>query len=154
MKKPPRPTEKKRGKRADLEAWLARARPSEIGETEFDELRRALAPISESYMRRLLRDSGVILAPMVAGVRQASLDALETSLLALQREYDEGDALRRDRVRRIVIGAKDHARWAARAPARREQKTEMVLWMLTWLENPPLFAQWIKLRRARFVSEM
>ena len=22
-----------------------------------------------------------------------------------------------------------------------------VLWMLTWLENPPLFPQWVRLRR-------
>jgi hypothetical protein len=23
----------------------------------------------------------------------------------------------------------------------------MALWMLTWLENPPLFPQWVRLRR-------
>ena len=46
-----------------------------------------------------------------------------------------------------MIEAKDHARWAARNPEKRAEKQEMALWMLTWLENPPLFPQWVKLRR-------
>ena len=45
-----------------------------------------------------------------------------------------------------MIAAKDHARWAARNPERRAEKEEMVLWMLTWLENPPVFPQWAALR--------
>jgi hypothetical protein len=48
-----------------------------------------------------------------------------------------------------VITAKDHARWAAKkAETKRPEKEEMMLWMLTWLENPPLFPEWIRLRRA------
>jgi hypothetical protein len=46
-----------------------------------------------------------------------------------------------------VIEAKEHARWAARNPDKRTEKLEMALWMLTWLENPPLFPQWVRLRR-------
>jgi hypothetical protein len=55
--------------------------------------------------------------------------------------------LRQPTVRRAVITSKEHARLAARNPAKRAEKEEMILWMLTWLENPPLFAAWVRLRR-------
>jgi hypothetical protein len=147
MQKPPERTGKKRGKRAELLAWLERTQPVQIGESEFAELRQSLAPVSESYLRKLLRGSSAALAPMVAGVRQSNLDELEASLTALLDEYMQGDAARRTAVRRLVITAKDHARWAARREEKRSEKEEMLLWMMTWLENPPLFREWIKLRR-------
>ena len=34
------------------------------------------------------------------------------------------------------------------AAEKRAQKEEMVQWMLVWLENPAIFPQWVKLRRA------
>lgn len=153
MQKPPSRLEKRpgksRGKRAELAGWLERTRPARIGEAEFDELRRELAPVSESYLRRLLRDAAVELAPMVKGVRQADFDGLEASLLALLDEYEIGDTMRRTAVRRLVMTAKDHARWAARREEKRAEKEEMVLWMVTWLENPGVFREWVRLRRAR-----
>ncbi len=133
------------GKRAELAAWLDRRQPLLIGEADFDELFRSLAPISESYLRRLLRESSAALAPMVAGVRQGNFEELEASLLALLHEYEKSDAARRRAVRRLVIVAKDHARWAS---LKHREKEEMMLWMLTWLENPPVFPQWVNLRRA------
>jgi hypothetical protein len=129
-------------------AWIERARPREIGKPEWDDLQRLLAPISESYLRRLVRDSGVALAPLVEGVRQESLEALEASLIRLLDEYERGDRSRRGIVRSLVIAAKDHARWASRKEDKRAEKEEMILWMLTWLENPPLFPQWVRLRKA------
>jgi hypothetical protein len=139
-----RPT---RGKRTELARWLEERRPARIGETEFEALTRALAPVSESYLRKLVREAGVPLDPMVEGVRQGSFDELEASLLRLLEEYERGDPARRAAVRRVVISSKDHARLAARNPAKRAEKEEMVLWLLTWLENPPLFAAWVRLRR-------
>ena len=136
-----------RGKRADLLRWLERERPERIGQREWTRLHVDLAPVSGSYLRRLLRESGVPLAPLIEGVRQESLDALESSLLALLHEYEQGDAAARQATRSLVIEAKDHARWAARNPEKRVEKEEMALWMLTWLENPPLFPQWVGLRR-------
>lgn len=106
-----------------------------------------LGPVSGSYLRRLLRESGVPLAPLVEGVRQETFEALESSLLNLLKEYEGGDTAYRASIRRLVIEAKDHARWAARKSEKRAQKEEMALWMLTWLENPPLFPQWVRLRR-------
>jgi hypothetical protein len=136
-----------RGKRADLARWLERQRPARIGEREWAMLRVELDPISGSYLRRLLRESGVPLSPLVEGVRQESFDALESSLLNLLAEYESGDMAMRTTIRRLVIESKDHARWAARKSEKRGEKQEMALWMLTWLENPPLFPQCVKLRR-------
>jgi hypothetical protein len=146
---------KRPGKRAELSAWLLVGNELEgtgtrqIGEAEFEELRRALAPISESYLRRLLRESGAALSPMVEGVRQGNFDELEASLIRMLDQYEKADPKRRAAVRRLVIAAKDHARWASRRPEKRAEKEEMALWMLTWLENPPLFPDWVKLRRAQ-----
>ena len=139
--------ESSRGKRADLLRWLERVRPERIGEREWAMLHVELAPVSGSTLRRLLRESGVPLAPLVEGVRQENFDALESSLLNLLAEYERGDLAAKTSVRRLVIESKDHARWAARIPEKRSEKQEMALWMLTWLENPPLFPQWVRLRR-------
>ena len=131
---------KAKGKRAKLEAALAARGWSRVDEAEWTELQTALAPISENYLRRLLRESGVALSPMVAGVRQGSFEELEASLAALLSEYEGGDARRRAAVRRLVVTAKEHARWA--------KKGETTLWLTTWLENPGLFPEWVRLRKA------
>jgi hypothetical protein len=141
------PKAKARTKRADLQLWLERQRPARIGEMEWAMLHVDLAPISGSHLRRLLRESGVPLAPLVEGVRQENFEALESSLLSFLQEYERADVAARASLRRVVIEAKEHARWAARNPERRSEKQEMALWMLMWLENPPLFPQWVKLRR-------
>ena len=147
MKKQLGNTAKKRGKQAELADWIAGSQPAEITEAHFEELLARLAPISRNYLRKLLLDSGVPLSAMVEGVRQTSFDELENSLVRLLDEYERGGAEHRQRVRELVIAAKDHARWAGRNPDRREQKEEMAAWMLTWLENPPVFPQWARLRR-------
>ncbi|MEZ5354731.1 MAG: hypothetical protein R2762_19015 [Bryobacteraceae bacterium] len=118
-----------------------------------ERLRAALAPVSDSYLRQLLRDSGVELHPLVEGVRQHDFDNLERTLLALARLYLDA-AARGDRhtglaARRLVIEAKDHARLASRKHPEDETAQEKILWMLTWLENPPVFETWIRLRRGR-----
>src|SRR5215831_10663358 len=92
---PPKP----RGKRLELARWLEREHPEIIGEREWDDLRTLLAPVSESHLRHLLRDAGVPLEPLVEGVRQDSLDTLESSLLRLLDEYEAGDRDRRVLVR-------------------------------------------------------
>jgi len=144
---------KLKGKRAELQTWLDRARLGNeqsfrIGEVEFEAIRRALSPITENYLRKLLRESGVPLAPMVEGVRQGTFEELAESLTKLTIEYERRDPAARAAVRSLVITAKDHARWAAKDPAKRVAKEEMALWLLTWLENPPLFPEWVRLRVA------
>lgn len=139
-----------------LAEYLERNRPAVVADFEWNELLGRLAPISEAYLRRLLRSTGLPLAPLVEGVRQESFQELERTLLELGREYAgavrSGDTLRARACRRAVILAKDHARLAARAPktppARKAEKEEMVLWLLTWLENPEVFPVWARLRKA------
>ena len=142
-----------RGKKIELARWLDQNRPPEIGESEWVHIRAALAPVSDAYLRRLLRASGAHLHPLVEGVRQGSLDELEHSLRSLAEFYVLGDPGRRMKIRKLVITAKDHARLAARSKnatrEKREEKAEMILWLTTWLENPPLFPDWVRLRRAR-----
>lgn len=142
----------RKGKSAELTRWLDEHRPARIGEAEFASLRAALAPISESYLRKLVRECGVPLDALVEGVRQTTLDDLATSLLKLLEEYEHGDATHRMAVRRLVITAKDHARLAARIPEKRSEKEEMILWLSTWLENPPVFPDWVKIRRTQLDS--
>ena len=139
---------KGKGKSAELTRWLEQHQPAQVGEVEFAALRADLAPVSESYLRRLLRECGVPLHPMVEGVRQATFAELEASLLRLLAEYQSADPPRRMAVRRLVITAKEHARLAARNPGKRPDKEEMILWLTTWLENPPVFAEWVHIRRA------
>jgi hypothetical protein len=137
------------GKAAELARWLAANRPARIGEEEFAQLRAALAPISESYLRKLVRNCGTPLDVMVDGVRQGTFDELDQSLRHLLDEYERGDPPRRAAVRRLVITAKDHARLASRIAAKRAEKEEMVLWLTTWLENPPVFPDWVRIRREK-----
>src|SRR5579862_3032702 len=105
----------RKGKSAELARWLEEHCPTRIGEGEFAQLFTALAPVSESYLRKLVRECGVPLDAMVEGVRQGTFDDLEVSLLRLLEEYEQGDAAKRMEVRRLVITAKDHARQIGRA---------------------------------------
>ena len=130
------------GKRSQLKAWLDRERPELITRERAAALRSELEPISENYFRKLLRESGTPLVPLVEGVRQESFELLESSLLALLAEYQEGDREARSLARKLVISAKDHAKWS-----NKPEKPEMILWMMTWLENPPLFPTWLALRK-------
>lgn len=115
-------------------------------------LRASLPPMSDRLYRDLLRASGEPLDPLVEGVRQDDFHHLERTLLELAQVYSGADSIVRKQVRKLVIEAKDHAKLAARNPqvdeARREEKTEMVLWLMTWLENPAVFELWVPMRKA------
>ncbi len=131
---------------------MAERRPERIDETEWSEALSRLAPISHSYLRRLLRGTGLPLAPLVEGVRQDTLEDLERTLLGLEGEYrtavEGGDQQRTRTVRAVVIEAKNHAKWALRrAREKHADKQEMIRWMLTWLENPEAFPAWVGLRK-------
>jgi hypothetical protein len=142
-------------KRARLGQFLAEARPGRITELEYRQLRERLAPVSDSYLRHLLRDCGLPLDPVLEGIRQRSFEELERTLLAVGAAYAEavetGDRERAAACRRAVITGKEHARLAARHPAASEEararKVEMASWMLVWLENPAIFPTWLGLRK-------
>jgi len=115
-----------------------------------DDLARRLAPVSAKYLRGLLRESGYPLAPLVEGVRQGTLDELERTLIALQREYEQAQAeANREAAslcRELVLEARTHAIFARRRGT--AGKDEMIEWIRVWLENPPLFEAWVRLRRS------
>lgn len=116
-----------------------------------------LAPISESYVRHLLAETGIPVEPPFGGVRQKTFAELEQSLLDLEQAYthakDTGDRTRAQLCRNVVIQAKDRARLAAHSPKatpeKQAVKEEMVQWMLVWLDNPGVFPAWVKLRRLK-----
>lgn len=118
-------------------------------------LRAELGTVSDPMWRDLMHGCGIPLAPLVEGVRQDTFENLERTLLLLWQEYAATPESRRA-CRALVIRAKDHARLAARnskvSEDKRQQKEEMVLWMLTWLENPDAFELWVGLRKQRLAA--
>ncbi len=138
-----------------LREFLAAGQIAAIGETQWQAALRELAPISESYLRDLLRDTGLPFAQPYAGIRQKSFEELERDLREMLEVYQEamraGDRPRARYCRRQVIAAKDRARFSARnaktTPEKKAQKDEMVQWMLVWLENPEVFPVWVEIRK-------
>jgi hypothetical protein len=143
-----------RSVKQQLRDYLATERPAAITAAVWTSLVQRLAPVSESYLRDLLRDTGLPFAQPYAGIRQHTFEELEQSLRDMLRVYTEAMAAgNRDRARycrRQVIGAKDRAKFLARnprtSPDRKAQKEEMVQWMLVWLENPEVFPAWADAR--------
>jgi hypothetical protein len=113
------------------------------------------APVSESYLRDLLRETGLPFEQPYQGVRQHTFEELERSLRDLLAAYTEAaGAGDRDQVRycrRQVIAAKDRAKFLAANPntaaEKQAEKNEMAQWMLVWLENPEVFPAWVEARK-------
>ncbi len=144
---------KKERWRVALAALLERDGIVLVDEGAAKRLRTELPRMSDRLFRDLLRVCGLPLAPLVEGVRQDDFHDLERTLLLLAQEYAQGDAARRKVVRGAVITAKNHAKLVAAnekvAAEKRAEKQEMVLWMMTWLENPAVFELWVPLRKGR-----
>ncbi len=138
-------------KRQRLDAFLAETGTQLIDEEVLERLAVALAPISEKYLRRLLKDTGIAMSPLVEGVSQHSFVDLERTLLALQGRYETVGRGDQRKLRSLVVTAKDHARWTLRKPGIPEEtqrgKEEILLWLLTWLENPAVFPAWVAIRK-------
>ena len=137
-----------------LRAILAAESPATITERVWQGLLQRLAPVSESYLRELLRSAGLPIDQPYAGIRQHTFEALEQSLRDMLDVYSAamatGNRERARYCRRQVIGAKDRAKFlgqnARTPPEKREEKREMAQWMLVWLENPEVFPAWVDAR--------
>jgi hypothetical protein len=131
-----------------LRDWLAAEKPAAITEAVWRGLLTHLAPVSESYLRDLLRQTGLPFDQPWAGIRQHTLEELEQSLLDMLVVYQQaiaaGDRDRARYCRRQIIAAKDRAKFAAKKKA---EKSEMSEWMLVWLENPEVFPAWVEARK-------
>lgn len=147
---------KKERLRLALSTLLDRHAVTLVDESSAKRLRAELPGMSDRMFRNLLRECGLPLAPLVEGVRQDDFHDLERTLLLLAQEYAEADLARRKQVRAVVIEAKNHAKLAAAnekvSAEKREEKEEMVLWMLTWLENPSIFEIWASLRKVQLAT--
>jgi len=135
--------------------YLAANQPAAITEAVWHDLLQRLAPVSESYLRDLLRATGLPFDQPYSGIRQHTFEELEQSLLEMLQVYREalgaGDRDRARYCRRQAIAAKDRAKWMAvtprSTPEKRTQKEEMAQWMLVWLENPEVFPAWVDARK-------
>jgi hypothetical protein len=139
----------------ELREYLETAQPPAITAAIWQELLQQFAPVSDSYLRDLLRQTGLPFEQPYAGVRQHTFEELEQSLRDLLAVYAESSATAdRDRARycrRQVIAAKDRAKFLAAnasTPVEKQaEKAEMVQWMLVWLENPEVFPAWVDARK-------
>lgn len=138
-----------------LREYLEKEHPAAITEAVWQDLLRRFAPVSESYLRDLLRTTGLPFEQPYAGVRQHTFEELEQSLNEMLKTYREAQADGRpDRARhcrRQVIAASYRAKFMAAnaqtSEAKRAEKAEMAQWMLVWLENPEVFPAWVQARK-------
>ena len=91
--RPPRSiiVDSKKSVKQHLREILAAETPSAITETVWRGLLWRLAPVSESYLRELLRGAGLPIDQPYAGIRQHTFEELEESLCAMLQVYLEGD---------------------------------------------------------------
>lgn len=144
----------------ELREYLAREQPASVTEAVWQHLLQRFAPVSESYLRDLLRDTGLPFDQPYAGVRQHTFEELEESLRAMLEVYcaaqAAGDRDRARYCRRQVIGAKDRAKFltanSGMPESKRAEKAEMAQWMLVWLENPEVFPAWAEARKRALPS--
>jgi hypothetical protein len=144
-----------KSKKRRLEEYLGENHLAAVTERDWHAIIERLAPVSEGYLRHLLAETGIPVEQPFAGVRQQSFEELERSLIEMEEVYSRarssGDRGRAQFCRNVVIQAKDHARLAARSPKvspeKKLEKEEMIRWMLVWLENPGVFAAWVRLRK-------
>ena len=149
------PSAQNRSIKQQLREYLASRQPTVIDEAVWGELMVRLAPVSESYLRDLLRATALPFDQPYSGIQQHTFEELEESLLGMLKVYlDSVAAGNRDRARycrRQVIAAKDRAKFiavTARTMAgKRAEKDEMAQWMLVWLENPEVFPAWAEARK-------
>jgi hypothetical protein len=117
-----------------------------VGESEWLELKAAFPDVSETT----IRSAGIAIAQPWLGVKQHTMDELETTLLEMGTVYASRLDLRRY-CRDQVIRAKSRARFTASSArveeSKRQLKAEMVEWMLVWLDDPAMFPAWAAMRR-------
>lgn len=137
--------------------WLEAHKPTVVDRAAAEAIRRDVGEVSDQTFRHTLIKSGYVLDPMVEGVNQTTIEDLARTLLALASIYETAPRVERMEIRAMAMESKRHARFAAANrkldEARRKEKEEMLLWISTWIENPPVFAGWLNLRLAKHTKE-
>ncbi len=133
--------------------WLDAHKPALVDRETAERIRLSVGPVGDHTLRHTLIDSGYRLDPLVEGVNQSTPAGLARTLLVLAGLYESASRAERGAIRAMVIQSKTHARFAAANrkldEPKRIEKQEALLWISTWLENAPLFAAWLNVRRAR-----
>lgn len=115
---------------------------SQIGESEWTELRNALPDVSAS----VIQQAGLPVDAPWCGVHQHTFEELEKSLREFSAIYESRPDLR-EFTRQQVIAAKDRAKFLAARNTidaeTRVRKAAMAEWMLIWLGDPALFPDWL-----------
>jgi len=145
-----RPSTKRR-----LAGYLASRQPERITEAVWLEVRADLSPVSDSYLRDLLQATQIPFDQPWAGIRQHTLEELESSLRGMLEVYlaaeAAGDRERARYARRQVIAAKDRARFHfAQSPLQprktgRERRDGPVDARVAG--KPAVFAAWVEARK-------
>jgi hypothetical protein len=142
----------RRARQAILD-WLEAQKPTLVDRATTEAMRRDVGEVSDHTFRHTLIESGYALDPLVEGVNQSTLEDLARTLLTLAAMYESSAKAEQVAMRALAIESKRHARFAASNrrldESRRLEKEEMLLWISTWIENPPLFAGWLNLRLAK-----
>ena len=101
-----------------LRDYLAANQPAAITEAVWQDLLLRLAPVSESYLRDLLRDTGLPFDQPYAGIRQHTFEELEQSLRDMLQVYSESLAGRRARPRALLPPPGDRRQGSRQIPGR------------------------------------
>ena len=141
-----------RKREQQLRQWLAAGNVRFVDVAVGEQAARLLAPVGTRTLRNLLRRCGLPLDPRVEGVRQDSLAEAARTLCALSEVYPDDPR----GARRVVIEAKDHARLTLprlQGEQARQMRSGLIEWMVMWVNDPPLFPVWVKLRLAHLAGE-
>ena len=101
-----------------LRDYLAANQPAAITEAVWQDLLQRLAPVSESYLRDLLRDTGLPFDQPYSGIRQHTFEELEQSLLDMLQVYRDSLAGRRTRARALLPPPGDRRQGSREIPGR------------------------------------
>jgi hypothetical protein len=147
-------------------AWAESASPARIDREALKDLRGRLAEelgaqkrISNRYLVEILLETTLPIDAALGGVavdlrgriRTREPEAALEVLAELGEEYETAAADRRGELRMAVLRAKQRLalrlRRAALQGSQRRPFEELQLAVMTWLENPAVFAGWLAARR-------
>lgn len=150
-------------KKAAIQAWLERERPTVFGHRHAGAVRREMqTPLTDRYLRDVVEACGVEVSPELGGVPLDLLALIHIETLAGAEDALAGLEQRRQSVvpgdragiealhragRRVREKASLVVRNARVHPAAKLEWQEIDQWFLVWLQNPDLLANWLELRK-------
>jgi hypothetical protein len=149
-------------KKAGIQAWLDRERPSVFGPYHAAALRREIqVRLTDRYLRDVVESGGVEVAAELGGlphdllalIHIETLAGAETALAGLEqrRQQGAGDRFALEALQRAGRRVREKASLVIRNTRShslvRQEWEEIGSWFLIWLQNPDLFTNWLELRK-------